>query len=63
MILVHCEPRRGNEEIKEEYQESAEEAVRDIRRAFRRQYSAEEKIRIVLEGLWGEDFSVAMRWF
>jgi transposase len=44
-------------------QQSAEEAVRDIRRALRRQYSAEERIRIVLEGLWGEDFSVAMRCF
>jgi transposase len=29
--------------------ESAEKAIRDIRRATRRQYSAEEKIRIVLE--------------
>jgi len=35
--------------------ESAEQAVRDIRRATRRRYSAEEKIRIVLEGLRGED--------
>ena len=34
---------------------SAEKAVRDIRRATRRRYSAEEKIRIVLEGLSGED--------
>ena len=34
---------------------SAEKAVRDIRRATRRPYSAEEKIRIVLEGLRGED--------
>ncbi len=34
---------------------SAEKTVRDIRRAIRRQYSAEEKIRIVLEGLRGED--------
>ena len=33
--------------------DSAEKAVRDIRRATRRQYSAEEKIRIVLEGLGG----------
>ena len=33
----------------------AEKAVREIRRATRRQYSAEEKIRIVLEGLRGED--------
>jgi len=34
---------------------SAEKAVRDIRRATRRSYSAEEKIRIILEGLRGED--------
>ena len=33
---------------------SAEEMVRDIRRQTRRKYSAEEKIRIVLEGLRGE---------
>jgi transposase len=37
---------------------SAEETVRDIRRAARRQFSAEEKIRIVLEGLRGE-YSIA----
>jgi hypothetical protein len=30
--------------------ESAEKTVRDIRRATRRHHSAEEKIRIVLEG-------------
>jgi len=29
--------------------------VKDIRRATRKQYSAEEEIRIVLEGLRGED--------
>jgi len=34
---------------------SAEKTVRDIRRATRRSYSAEEKIRIVLDGLRGED--------
>ena len=34
--------------------DSAEKAIRDIRRITRRQYSAEEKIRIVLEGLRGE---------
>ena len=34
--------------------DSAEKAIRDIRRATRRRYSAEEKIRIVLEGLRGE---------
>jgi transposase len=35
--------------------QSVQETVRDIRRATRRQFSAEEKIRIVLEGLRGED--------
>ena len=35
--------------------DSAEKTVRDIRRATRRNYSAEEKIRIVLQGLRGED--------
>jgi hypothetical protein len=35
--------------------EPAEEVVQDIRRATRKHYSAEEKIRIVLEGLRGED--------
>jgi transposase-like protein len=34
--------------------DSAEKAIRDIRRATRRPYSAEVKIRIVLEGLRGE---------
>src|SRR5664279_5510838 len=33
----------------------AEDAIRDIRRATRRHFSAEDKIRIVLEGLRGED--------
>src|ERR1700736_3046927 len=35
--------------------DTAEKVVKDIRRATRMQYSAEEKIRIVLEGLRGED--------
>ena len=35
--------------------EGAEAVVRDIRRRTRKQYSAEEKIRIVLAGLRGED--------
>jgi transposase len=34
---------------------SAEQVVRDIRRQTRKKYSAEEKIRIVLEGLRGEE--------
>ncbi len=35
--------------------EPAETVVKEIRRATRKHYSAEEKIRIVLEGLRGED--------
>jgi len=35
--------------------QSSEAAVREIRRRARRRFSAEEKIRIVLEGLRGED--------
>lgn len=34
---------------------SPESVVRDIKRKTRRQFNAEEKIRIVLEGLKGED--------
>jgi len=36
-------------------QKPAEQVVKDIRRATRRHFSAEDKIRIVLEGLRGED--------
>jgi transposase len=35
--------------------EPAEQVIKEIRRATRRQFSAEEKIRIVLSGLRGED--------
>jgi len=34
---------------------SAEQTIREIKRRTRKLYSAEEKIRIVLEGLRGED--------
>ena len=34
--------------------EPAEQVVKEIRRATRKHYSAEEKFRIVLEGLRGE---------
>jgi transposase len=34
---------------------ASEKIVKDIRRATRRRFSAEEKIRIVLDGLRGED--------
>ena len=43
---------------KSEPQSPAESHVREIRRATRKQYSSEEKIRIVLEGLRGE-YSIA----
>jgi transposase len=33
----------------------AEDAIRDIRRATRRHFSAEEKLRVVPEGLRGEE--------
>jgi len=38
--------------------DSADKTVRDIRRATRRRFSAEDKIQIVLEGLRGE-YSIA----
>ncbi len=38
----------------------AERVVRDIRRATRKRHSAEEKIRIVPEGLRGEDSIAAL---
>lgn len=40
---------------REDQKRGAEKTVRDIRRATRRHYSAEEKIRIVLEGMRGEE--------
>jgi transposase len=38
----------------------AEKVVRDIRRKTRRKHSTEEKIRIVLEGLRGEESIAAL---
>jgi transposase len=40
--------------------EPAEKVVRDIRRRTRRKHSTEDKIRIVLEGLRGEDSIAAL---
>ena len=37
------------------HQEGSERTIKDIRRQTRKRYSAEEKIRIVLAGLRGED--------
>ena len=39
---------------------SAEKVVQDIRRKTRRRFSAEEKIRIVLEGMRGEESIAAL---
>jgi hypothetical protein len=40
----------------------AEDVIRDIRRATRRRFSAEEKIRVVLEGLGGDPQEDGSRW-
>ena len=45
--------RNGNEN--KTLKSPAERVVKDIRRATRKQYCVEEKIRIVLEGLRGQD--------
>ena len=45
----------------ERHSEEAEQTVRDIRRATRRQYSAEEKVRSVIAGLRGEDSIAELR--
>ena len=39
---------------------SSEKVIKDIRRVTRKQYGAEEKIRIVLDGLRGEDSIAAL---
>ena len=39
---------------------SAEKVVQDIRRKTRRRFSAEEKIRIILEGMRGEESIAAL---
>ena len=39
---------------------SAEDLVREIRRKTRKKYSSEEKVRIVLEGLRGEESIAAL---
>lgn len=39
----------------ERHQEAADRTIKDIRRQTRRKYTSEDKIRIVLSGLKGED--------
>ena len=56
---AHRNPEEGHDETARQAgsaeRREEEETVRDIRRATRRHFSAEEKIRIVLDGLRGED--------
>ena len=47
--LMHWRAMSGPDKV------PAEQMLKNIRRQTRRQYSAEEKIRIVLEGLRGEE--------
>ena len=49
--------RRRNEDVPKSTttKKPAEQVIKDIRRATRRRFSAEDKIRIVLDGLRGED--------
>jgi transposase len=44
----------------ERHSGEAQKVVRNIRRATRRQYAAEEKVRIVISGLCGEDSIVEL---
>ena len=52
MVLAH---RLLKEEAMMARKSSSEKTVRNIRRATRKRYSAEEKIRIIIDGLRGED--------
>ena len=53
--------RNENESKTEDSKASAERVVKDIRHATRKQYSTKEKIRIVLEGLRGDDSIAELR--
>ena len=56
-LLAHCDAvgrRHLPHQKSETPNRSSEQVVKDIRRATRKHYSAEEKIRIVLDGLRGE---------
>ena len=60
-LLAHCDAvgrRHPPHQKSETPNRSSEQLVKDIRRATRKQHSAEEKIRIVLDGLRGE-YSIA----
>ena len=56
-LLAYCDAvgrRHPPHQKSETPNRSSEQVVKDIRRATRKQHSAEEKIRIVLDGLRGE---------
>lgn len=56
-LLAHCDAvgrRHPPHQKSETPNRSSEQLVKDIRRATRKQHSAEEKIRIVLDGLRGK---------
>jgi transposase len=57
-FLAHRNPTESEDEpkiLRPTHAVPAEKLVRDIRRATRKHHSAENKIRIVLEGLSGEE--------
>ena len=51
---------RKEEQMKPKASQSPESVVREIKRKTRRKFNSEEKIRIVLEGLKGEDSIAAI---
>lgn len=57
-ISGSSEPPRGEDEPEVRPRGAAEALIREVRRATRKQYGVEEKIRIVLEGRRGE-YSIA----
>jgi len=62
-FLAHRNPKESEDEpeiLRPPARVPAEKLVRDIRRATRKHHSAEDKIRIVLEGLCGEESSAAL---
>ena len=51
---------RKEEQMEPKTNQSPESVVREIKRKTRRKFNSEEKIRIVLEGLKGEDSIAAI---
>jgi transposase len=56
MVLLILKPKKMNEKSKR----SPEKIIKEIKRKTRRKFSSEEKIRIVIEGLRGEDSIAAI---